>query len=294
MKASLLGRQLTAISICLVTAIGLSNCADQPKPNCVVSPLPFAVKLIEKQRFESTPGACDSFGLEGFNADPRVSVVPFYPQGENGNSDYLHGSVGAQTAEVGALFYRALDQGIENTALDGSVYSLGKFTDSRPDDAGFCHVQTLSPTHVVLATVAETPDDPATPDEDESVPVQPAADIALVWSNLDIYVVPANYGTQFQADLLDTRASAGGDTCAIDYRALGLAAATSCAVTDADGNPLTNTDGSWLLDATLCDPIPHPENGQLEGSQLTLDADYECDPVTAFCVIRGDSVPALK
>lgn len=295
MKAARILRNV-AMTLALGTvASGLVNCADEPKPYCLVSPIGFAVKLIEKGRQESSPGACDNFGPSGFNADPEVGLEPFYQQDANGNSDYLNGSIGIQTAEVGSLFFTAKDSGIENAAKNGNVYSLGKFANSRADANDLCHVPTLSPTHVVLAEIPPTPDDPATPDDDESDPGQPAVDITLEWSNVDIYVSPANYGTQFQADLLDTRVTDAGDTCAITYRAVGLAPAVPCGALDADGNPLPpNSDGSPQLDPTDCDPIANPANGHEVGSGITVNTDYECNPVTAYCAIKGDSIPAIK
>ncbi len=294
MKAARILRNVAMTLALGVVASGLVNCADQPKPYCLVSPIGFAVKLIKKGQEESTPGACDSFGPGGFNADPEVGLVPFYPQDSKGNSDYLNGSVGIQTAEVGTIFFTAKDAGVDNTAMDGQVYSFGKFANSRSDDDDLCHVPTLSPTHVVVAAIPPTPDDPTTPDDDETDPGQPAADITLQWSNIDIYVSPANYGTQFQADLVDTRVTDTGETCTITYKAVGLAPAVPCGASDADGNPLTNPDGSAQLDPTLCDPIANPANGHEIGSGITVNTDYECDPITAFCAIRGDSIPAIK
>jgi len=274
-------RQLATALALGSAGFGMIDCADQPKPYCVVSPYPFAVKLLETNRSENMPGACDGFGPQTFNADARVGVVPFYPSGKNGDSDYTNGSVGIQTAEVGSIFYRAMAQGVQNTAPGGQVYSLGKFADSRPDERDLCHVPSLSPTHVVVAEVPGTPDDPAT-DDDESVPLQPAMDIRLVWSNVDIYVVPANYGTQFQADLVDTRVAPNGSTCTIRYRALGLSPSTSC----------QEEDGA--LDPKYCQPLDDPDNAQSSGSEITIDTDYQCDPATGYCQINGNAIPAIK
>jgi hypothetical protein len=293
-KAARILRNVALTSALGILASGLVNCADEPKPYCLVSPLNFSVKLIEKDRQESVPGACDAFGPASFNANAVVGLVPFYPQDSKGNSDYLNGSVGIQTAEVGTVFFTARDAGIDNTAKDGQVYSFGKFASGRTDDNDLCHVPTLSPTHVVVAAVPDTPNDPTTPDVDESAPGQPAADITLVWSNIDIYVSPANYGTQFQADLLDTRVNDAGEKCSITYKAVGLSPAVLCIITDADGNPVLNDDGSKQFDPTLCDPIANPANGHESGSGITVNTDYECNLTTTYCAIKGDSIPAIK
>jgi hypothetical protein len=268
----------------------LTHCADQPKPYCLVSPYGFAVKLIEKTR----AGACDGFGPDGFNADPEVGLSPYYQPGKNGESDYAKGSLAIQTAEVGTLFFTAKDAGVDSTATDGKVYSLGKFSSETPDDQGFCSVPELSKTHIVLAALPDTPDDPETPDVDESAPGQPAQDITLEWTNLRVYVTAANYGTQFEGDLTDTRVSPAGDTCTISYHALGLSPIVQCNAFDADGNPIINDDGSYQLDLSACDPLADPEHDRPVGSGITVNTDYICDPVTAYCAIAGDTLPAIK
>jgi hypothetical protein len=49
-----------------------------------------------------------------------------------------------------------------------------------------------------------------------------------------------------------------------------------------------------VLAPELCDPEADPDNGRPTGSGISPSANYECDPVTAFCVIAGDTVPALR
>jgi len=283
-------RTLATVLVSGVLASGLSNCADQPKPYCLASPYGFAVKLIEKTRV----GACDGFGPEGFNADPEVGLSPYYQPGKNGESDYAKGSLAIQTAEVGALFFTAQEAGVASSATDGKVYSLGNFAGETPDDDGFCAVPTLSKTHIVLEALPDTPDDPETPDEDESAPGQPAQDITLEWTNVRVYVTPANYGTQFEADLTDTRISPSGDECTITYHALGLSPVVQCNAFDDEGNPIINDDGSYQLDISACDPIADVAAGRPTGSGITVNTDYTCDPVTAFCAVAGETLPAVK
>ena len=290
MNAARVLRTLATVLVSSILASGLANCADQPKPYCLASPYGFAVKLIEKSR----AGSCDGFGPDGFNADPEVGLSPYYQQGKNGESDYTKGSVAIQTAEVGTLFFTAKDAGVDSTATDGKVYSLGNFASDTPDDQGFCSVPKLSKTHIVLAALPDTPDDPATPDVDESATGQPAQDITLEWSNVRVYATAANYGTQFDADLTDTRVSDAGDTCTIKYHALGLSPIVQCNALDADGNPLMNDDGSFKLDITACDPIADPDHDRPIGSGITVNTDYTCDPVTAYCAVAGDKIPAIK
>jgi len=146
----------------------------------------------------------------------------------------------------------------------------------------------------VLAEIPALEDDPATADVDESDPGQPAVDVALNWSNVRVYVTAASYGTQMDADLVDTRVSPTGERCEISYKALGLAPAVSCAATDADGAPLLNDDGSPQLDPAACDSEADPAAGRVTGSGISPNAAFSCDPVSAYCMIDGDTIPALR
>lgn len=268
--------------------IGGGACDDQPKPNCITSPGAYAVKLIERSRDESAPGACDDFGPDGFNADPEVGMPPFFKKDNKGQPDYAKGSVAIQTYELGALVDTAQTYGADNTG--GKIYSQGDFTSPLPDGDNFCYVPKLSTTHVVLPELPAVPDDPATEDEDESFPGQAAQDITLEWSKIKISVSAAITGTQFQAELVDTRKTPSGDTCTIRYRAIGLAPAVTCGVSDPDsGMPLTNDAGIPETDVSQCDPNPNTAEGFL-GSGISPSVKYECDPDIAFCMVKGDSI----
>jgi hypothetical protein len=270
--------------------LGALGCVDQPKPYCISTVAPFAVKLVERSR----AGSCDGFGPDSFNADPEVGLSPFYLRNEKGQPDYERGSLAIQTAELGALFYTAEGAGVPNTAADGQLYSRGDFAAARPADDDFCLVPELSATHLALAEIPAVADDPATEDADESQPGQPAVDVALDWSNVRVYVTAASYGTQMDADLVDTRLTPTGESCAITYKALGLAPAVSCAATDEEGAPLLNADGSPQLDPAACNSAADPAAGRVTGSGISPNAAFSCDPVTAFCMIEGESVPALR
>jgi hypothetical protein len=124
-------------------------------------------------------------------------------------------------------------------------------------------------------------------------PGQPAVDIKLEWSNAFVYLTAASFGTQVQADLVDTRVTAAG-TCAISYRTVALAPAVPCAMLDDDGNPVMNDDGTKQLDPTLCDPNANPDKDRFVGSGISPGTLFMCDPATAFCLLSTDTVPALK
>jgi hypothetical protein len=278
----------------LLAAAALGGCSDQPKPGCISTTNPFAVKLITVgEPLESVPGACTGFGPDGFNALPEIGISPYYERGSDGQPNYDRGSIAIQTAEIGGVYYTA--QGFEvGNAVDGTIYSFGSFTSSEPGGDNFCNVPELTPTRLVLPALAEIPDDPATEDADESFPGQPPVDATLAWSDVRIYVTADTFGTQMDGNLVDTRINAAGDTCTYTYRALGLAPAVACGATGDDGAPLFNDDGSPVLAPELCDPEADPDNGRPTGSGISPSANYECDPVTAFCVVAGDTVPALR
>ena len=279
-----------AVTSVAVLAVALAGCVDQPKPYCISTVAPFAVKLLEVNR----TGACTSFGPEGFNADPEISLNPFYLRDKKGQPDYAHGSVAIQTAELGSLYYAAEGAGVSNSAMDGQLYSRGDFSTARPNDEGMCDVPELDLTHVVLAEIPAVPDDPATADADESSPGQPAVDVSLSWSNLRVYVTAASFGTQMSADLVDTRLTPTGESCEISYQALGLAPAVSCAATDENGDPLLNDDGSPQLNPDACNSEADAAAGRPTGSGISPNAAFSCDPVTAYCLLDGDHIPALR
>jgi hypothetical protein len=276
-----------------VLLLGLAAC-DQAKPNCIATTNPFAVKLIQLAQAESVPGACAEFGPASFNADPSVGLAPYYLRGSDGQPDYDHGSLAIQTAELGTLVYTAQGLGVLNAATDGQLYSMGAFSSTEPDNNEICTVPTLSLTHVVLPEIVAVEDDPATADVDESVPGQAAVDVALDWSNLQVYVTADTFGTQMAGDIIDTRLTATGDSCTITYRAVGLSPAVSCAVLDAEGAPIQNEDGTFQTDVELCNPEPNLAAGRVLGSGISPSARYECDAQTAYCMIEGDTFPALR
>lgn len=283
-RMSDVARRAGAVSL-VVAAAAFAGCVDQPKPGCISTTNAFAVKLIPvDDPVESAPGACTGLGPETFNVLPEVGLSPYFQPGSDGQPDYERGSLAVQTAEIGTYFYTAEGFDVPNTS-GGNIYSLGDFASAKPGADNFCNVPELSPTELALAELAAIPDDAET-EADESFPGQPAVNARLEWSNVRVYVTADIYGTQMDGDLVDTRTTPTGDTCTYTYRALGLAPAVSCASTDEAGNP--------TIDASLCEPEADPAAGRIFGSGISPSARWECDPVTAFCMIEGDTVPALR
>ncbi|MET0384444.1 MAG: hypothetical protein ABW321_00725 [Polyangiales bacterium] len=280
---------LSVVALSAWSAAALSGCADQPKPNCITFPDAYALKFFEEDRDGACEGTAPPFG-----GDPRVGVVSYYEQDDKKQPDYRLGSIAIQSAEFGNALAAAEGAEIENSARDGERFALGAFTAGEPDDAEFCSVPELAPAHLVLDEVPAVPDDPET-EEDDSVPGQPALDIRLEWSNVQVYVTPASVGTQLSADLVDARTTPDGETCTIRYRVLALAPAVDCKERDKDtGEPILNDDGSFRPDSTWCDSEPDPSKNRFLGSGISADAATTCDPETFYCVVSGDSVPSLK
>jgi hypothetical protein len=282
----------SALASVVLASVALCSC-DQPDPGCITTTNAFAVKLITMgEPVESAPGACTGFGPSGFNALPEIGVSPYFAIGSDGQPDYDRGSIAIQTAEIGTFFYTAQGFDVGN-AVDGEIYSLGAFASPKPDANNFCTVPELSPTRVVLPELAAIPDDPTTED-DTPFSGQPPVDATLEWSDVRVYVTADTFGTQLEAALVDTRINEAGESCTYTYRALGLAPAVACGATDAEGAPLFNDDGSPVLAPELCEPEADLAAGRPLGSGISPSARYECDPISAFCVIQGTTVPALR
>jgi hypothetical protein len=284
------GRALTWIMIGGGTAAAAAAVScDQPKPFCIVTPAPFAVRLD----VESQDGDCDDFGPASFNAAPEVGFAPYYQKDEKGQPDYRRGAVAIRTAEVAGLVTTAEGFEVENSS-GGKIYSMGDFATDQPDAEGICSVPTLSETRLVLDEVPAVEDDPATEDEDESFAGQAAQDIKLVWSDVKIVVTAALFGTQIEAKVTDTRVGPEGQTCTFTYRALGLSPAHTCYKTDEDGAPIMKDDGTYDIDPAQCDPEANPEEGRFTGSGISPLSNQECDAVTGYCLLVGDTFPAYK
>jgi hypothetical protein len=271
--AAILGWATAALPVMGIVGASLANCDTQPKPYCETTSGTYATKLIEKSRVESQPGACTGLGPAGFNADPEVSFVTYFPKDDKGQPNYGKASLAVGTTEIANLLANATTT---NQAMDGNVYSLGPFTSAQSDDNGFCTAPTMSLTHLVLPASG----------------MSPAVDISLTWTNVQVVVTAATIGTQVQADLVDKRVTAAG-TCTITYKAVALAPAIQCNVTNADGGIEMTPDGSFVTNVTACNPQPDPEAGMYLGSGIGPLTSYECDPALGWCTVKGDSVPAL-
>jgi hypothetical protein len=274
--ATILGWATAVLPVMGLLGASLANCDTQPKPYCLTTSVTYATKLIEKGRVESQPGACTGLGPASFNADPEVSFETYFPKDDKGQPNYSKPTLSVETTEIANLLAAAQANNMDNQAKDGTAISDGSFTSGQSDDNGFCIVPTMSLTHLVLPASAMTP----------------AVDISLTWSNVEVVVAAATIGTQVQADLVDKRVTAAG-TCTITYKAVALAPAIQCSVTNAEGGIEMTPDGSFVTNVAACNPQPDPDAGMFLGSGIGPLTSYECDPATGWCTVKGDSVPAL-
>jgi hypothetical protein len=276
-----------------LAAVALGGC-EQPKPNCLTSQNSFVMKLSEQSKNESVPGACDAAGagLASFYADPHVGISPYYKRDKKGQPDYRKGSVAIRTAELATFYDNALARDVEPTV--STLHSIGDFNSEEPDSNDICTAPDLADTRVVISELPPVADDPATKD-DEARPAQRAIDVTRKWRNLQVYITADSFGTQVQADLEDRWVAPTGGTCTLTYKALGLSPAVSCAKTDPETEvPLTNADGTFQVDPSLCSPDPDPAAGRYFGSGIGPSAKTVCDPAIGYCVLEGTAFPALK
>lgn len=276
------------------------GCADQPKPNCLTSQSAFVMKLFEdtsQPPTETVPGACEAANATttAFYQDPSVGLSPYYERDKKGQPDYRKGSIAIRTAELGNLEAAVMERSVPTPATN-QMYSLGKFSTSEPDGDDMCTAPQLSETRVVLPELPPVMDDPGTPDEDESEPGQDAVDVTQTWSDLKVYVTPASLGTQMEVKLRDVRVAPGGaGTCTRHYKGVGLSPAVSCVLTDTKtGKPVTNPDGTPVLDPTICDAEPNPDKFRFTGSGISPSAKTVCDQEIGYCVLAGDAIPVLN
>lgn len=299
------------VALCgLVTAV-VSGC-DQPKPNCLTSQATFVLKLIEDgPREESAPGACAGFGPDSFYADPQVGIAAYYEKDKKEQPDYRKGSVALRTAELANLASayeeHAARMDPPPMLTPPVLHSLGKFVTEEPDDREMCRAPELEPTRLVLPALPALPDDPET-EEADPLAAKEAVDVTLAWSDFDVYVTPASFGTQVRAKLADRRVTPDGRACTIRYEARGLAPAVPCYKTKTeqqvteDGKmetvevPDRTADGKFQVDPSKCSPEPAPnaDPPRFTGSGISPTANVECDPEIFYCVLAGPIFPALK
>jgi hypothetical protein len=206
------------------TAAFTTSCA-QPVLNCRAAPGYFAA--------EYTLTSGDANSACGQLIGDVLGMNTYAQEGGlNGTPDYGNADVAIRPDALGLLLDYAEYRGA--VEYDSQFYTSnavgGPFTDPFPDDEGFCMIDEFEDASVSLPAIDEVPDDPATPDEDETLPAQPAYDITYKWTNARWVVSADAQGTQFEADLEYTE-----NGCTATYHVVGLYPAVGCA-TDEECN----------------------------------------------------------
>ena len=214
------------------------------------------------------------WGLKG----EMLGAGAFYPPkaGENA-PDLGRAMIAIEPDQITAL----LTGGQADPDASDKRYSMGSVTTATPGADNFCVVPTLSPAIQNLPPVAEETDAGADGGIIVIVEGKPEVHIRYEWSNLKIYLTPAEQGTQISADLKITKSEADAGACSQTYHVIGLAPAVGC----------TLEDGG--LDPGLCDPSPDPSQGRAYGSGISPSLSTTCDPDLGMCVLTKEP-PAFK
>lgn len=261
---NVLSKGVAVASLAGVSAFGMTAC-EQVGAACQTAHGDFAVKLFLK----SGTGECSQeaggvFGVNSYN----------YPTSDGKRPDLSRGSVAIQAEALGVLVDDAEIRLGELPDPANKPYAKGDWSGGEPV-GGVCTLPTMSDAVQNLPALEAVPDDPETPDDDESLPAEPAKAFKYAWSNVQFTVSPAATGTAFLGTLEYTK-----DGCTATYEAWGLYPAVFCG--DAEGNPIDK----------FCEAEADPENGFPLGSGINPDFKVHCDPDLLLCMLtdrpRGD------
>jgi hypothetical protein len=277
----------------LLAGLGLGSCAEQPEVQCFAALSfygPMTANYELKQLVSGT--GCDKLkaepiGLETYLTDPSNNK----PSGIN--------SLALKSQQMGVWVlngesYHADPTDPDDPGIvddDHAPYALGKFTSKHPK-GDVCTVPKLSVARLVLPTIPEhTVDDDALPytfhdeeGEDEEpmpdvIPEQPPLDVSYEWSNVRVYVTPADVGTQWAADL-----TYKFNGCVAKYTAVGVNVHEECE---------TDNDCEKVQAMTI------PRYGKLkcvdssEPNPSFAGGEPDAKPFKKLCVLQG-TFPVLK
>lgn len=205
----------SALSLGLFAGLLSVGGCQQPIPNCASAHGYFAAEYTLES---GDPGsACGA--LLG-----DVLGVNTYWEDKDNRPNLQAASVAIRTTYLDNLVFRLADYGVADESRNPDVQSLGAFARPKPDGDDFCEVPDTSRTELSLPEAPAIEDDPETPDDDESLPAQPATTVAFEWSNVRILVTPDAQGTQMTADMHFEQ-----DGCEADYSVVGVYPAVYCA-----------------------------------------------------------------
>ncbi len=208
--------QLHSISILggLAGLLALGGC-QQPIPNCQSAHGYYAAEYTLENGDPSSPCGALAGDVLGLNT---------YYEDAGGRPNLQAASVGIRTTYLDTLVFRLADYGVADESRSPGVQSVGDFAQPKPNGEDFCVVPDSSRTELSLPEAPAIEDDPETPDDDESLPAQPATTVAFEWTNVRILVTPDAQGTQMTADMHFEQ-----DGCEADYSVVGVYPAVACA-----------------------------------------------------------------
>lgn len=230
------------VSSALLLGVLATTGCKQPELNCTVAHGYFAAKY--ELESGDAASACGGFlgDVIGFNS---------YYADAGQRPDLDAGSIAIRPQYVNDLVFHAAEQGVVDETQNPNTQGVGDFNTAKPGDDEFCEAPTFSTAALSLPEVPEVLDDPETPDDDESYPLQPATDVSYKWSNVRILLNANAQGTQFVADLHFEQ-----DGCAADYHVTGVYPVVGCETNDDcndDANGINPDFGvECLVDLGLC------------------------------------------
>lgn len=275
------------------------NCADQREPECTS---PAAGHFTAKLEAQTSPAP-------GCPVDKAIVLAArsFYVLDAEGKVDYDQPfKVALQTLDMGTA-YRHVETSparitdgrkpAEIIAGDDKLYAFGQFTAAVPDGNDQCYIPSFAPAVFNSPVLAAVPDDDTTPDEDESIPEEPAFQLRAEWSNVTFLVSTAYPGVQFTGTLTLVQPHPDtGEACSMTYTAVAVSAVNTydCSTPDPseeDAPPYSRVEG---YNQALCGANADFDQGIAFGAGINPDFPIVCDPETKLCLLDGPFRSGVK
>jgi hypothetical protein len=194
-----------------------------------------------------------------------------------------------RTLEQAVLVDEAATFGGDSAVTKAQLDGVSDFAATEPTE-DICTLTGDISTEVAVTDVAAIPDDPATPDDDESYPGLAATTIKYEWKNVRVLSTPSNPGNLMEAELTYTKGA-----CTATYQVIAVAPVIGCTAPplDENGVPKVDDKGDPLPDEPfdkLCDDQPDPEYGIGFGSGLSPDVQAKCDKDLGICVATNTAL----
>lgn len=212
-------------SAALLLVLGAS--CTQPRMNCTTAHTNYAAKYTLKSGDPNSP--CGQ--LKG---DLLNMQTYFATGGLNGTPKFSEPSVAIRTDISVYANFDPADYPVEIPGYNYDYHaanSLGKFASGEPDASDFCTAKDMAPSVIAIPELPAytIPDDPETPDVDETemVPATPPLTLRHEWTKARWLVTPDAQGTQFDGTVKFTQ-----DGCTAEYDVVALSPAIPCTADD--------------------------------------------------------------